>query len=109
MASKINLNLKKLGFMRLAVWGEIGRNTYGIEYQDEIIIADAGIKFPEDDLHRLCHPGLFLVVENVDRVSVIITTVRRPYRCRVLPSQAGKYPNLRRTPCPALIENWEEH
>ena len=40
--------------------GEIGKNMYGIEYEDDIIILDCGMKFPEGDT-----PGIDFLVPNI--------------------------------------------
>jgi len=56
--------------------GEIGKNMMVVEIEDEILIVDCGVKFPEDDLL-----GIDLVIndysyvrENIDRVKGIVLT-----------------------------------
>src|SRR6056297_3743770 len=56
--------------------GEIGKNMMLFEMDDEMIIIDSGVKFPEDDLLGidLVIPDFTYVMNNKDKVKGIVLT-----------------------------------
>ena len=51
----------KLKVIPLGGLGEIGKNMTAIEYDDEIIVIDCGIAFPDEDMY-----GVDLIIPEIN-------------------------------------------
>ena len=63
-------NNDKIKIIPLGGINEIGKNMTVIEYKDEIIVIDAGLSFPEDELLGIdiVIPDILYLMRNINKV-----------------------------------------
>ncbi|MFC5401995.1 ribonuclease J [Cohnella soli] len=69
-------NQDKLLIFALGGVGEIGKNMYCIQYANDIVVVDAGLKFPEEEMLGIdvVIPDIAYLLENRDKVKAILLT-----------------------------------
>ena len=67
---------ESLRIIPLGGLGEIGKNITAIEYEDEIIVIDCGLSFPDEDMYGidLVIPDIKYLLDNKDKVKGLFLT-----------------------------------
>ncbi|MDA1257046.1 MAG: ribonuclease J [Chloroflexi bacterium] len=74
--------------------GEVGKNMMVLETDEDIVVIDAGVLFPEDDMPGIdiVVPNVEYLVENLDRVRAILITHGHEDHIGALPHILGSVP-----------------
>ena len=71
---------KKLRIIPLGGLGEVGRNMMVYEYNDEILVVDTGLMFPDSDMYGVDYiiPDISYLLDKRNKVrGIVITTDTR--------------------------------
>ncbi|OEF98663.1 ribonuclease J [Desulfuribacillus alkaliarsenatis] len=69
-------NQDKLSIIPLGGVGEIGKNMFVFQYKDEIVVVDAGLKFPDEEMLGIdiVIPDYTYLIENKDKIKGLVIT-----------------------------------
>ncbi|XJS11385.1 ribonuclease J1 [Aerococcaceae bacterium WGS1372] len=70
----VNLKNNEVGVFAIGGLNEIGKNMYGVQFQDEIVLMDCGVLFPEEELLGIDYVinDYQYILENSHKVKALI-------------------------------------